>query len=322
MSKDDPFEGVEGEVGQLVAKRVQCRHRKSLIEGLFELLREDGRIASAVAGVAVTGRMQHRGIVNIPGEKSFFGHEIRAMFGCPKGKVIVGCDSDACQIRMLAGRMNDPDYTNTVLNGNKEDGSDMHSVNMRAAKLDDRDVSKTFFYGFLFGAGDAKVGKIVGGNASRGKQLKEQFIQGLPALGDLLDRLKAEWRATARRKYNPRFNQWEYFDGIITGLDGRPIKVSSEHQLLVYLLQSDEAVMMAAAYNKANAELSRKYKKGIQFGFLTWMHDEFQIECDEEIAEDVGKIAARSIEWAGKFYKIPCPHKGDYKIGTSWAETH
>jgi hypothetical protein len=324
LSKDDPFEGVEGEVGKLVSKRVQCRHRKSLVEGLLELVRDDGRISSSIAGMAVTGRMQHRGIVNIPGEKSFFGHEIRQIFSCPPGKVIVGCDSDACQIRMLAGRMNDPAYTETVINGKKEDGTDMHTVNMNATDglVTNRDDAKTFFYGFLFGAGDGKVGKIIKGTAAQGKMLKTKFIDGLPALKALLEKLTAEWRATAKKRMNKKFDRIEYYDGTIIGLDGRPIKIPSEHQLLVYMLQSDEAIMMAAAYCKVNSDLSKRYIKGKQFGFLTWMHDEYQIECDEDIADDVGKIAAAAIEWAGKYYKIPCPHKGDYKIGRNWAETH
>ena len=37
-------------------------------------------------------------------------------------------------------------------------------------------------------------------------------------------------------------------DGWITGLDGRPIFLSSEHMILVYMLQSDEAICMAGAY--------------------------------------------------------------------------
>lgn len=322
LSKDDPFDGVEGEVGKLVAKRVQCRHRRSLVEGLLQLIRPDGRIASAVAGVAVTGRLKHRGIVNIPQAKSFFGKELRSMFIAAPGKVLVGCDSDACQIRMLAGRMNDPQYTETVVNGQKEDGTDMHTVNMKAAGLPDRDTAKTFFYGFLFGSGDAKTGKIVKGSAARGKQLKEDFLEGLPKLGELLERLQLEWRATAKKRFNAKFGRVEYYDGVVTGLDGRPIKVASEHAVLVYVLQSDESIMMAAAYNKMNSELKKKYVYGKDFGVLTWQHDEWQIECKPEIADDIGQISAAAIEWAGKHFKIACPHKGDYSIGRNWSETH
>ena len=322
LSKDDPFEGVEGEAGQLVAKRVQCRHRRSLIEGLQALVRPDGRIGSAIAGMAVTGRMQHRNIVNIPAAKSFFGKELRSIFTCPPGKVLVSTDSDGNQLRQLAGRMGDKAYIEALCNGVKENGTDLHSINQRAAGLPDRDMAKTFIYGFLFGAGDAKIGKIVKGNAARGKALKEKFLAGLPALADLLTKLAEEWKQTARKKYNPQWNRWEYFDGTITGLDGRPIKVKSEHQILVYLLQSDEAIQMSAAYNWTIAKLKRKYRYGEQVNAVCFYHDEYTFECDEGIAEDVKKITEEGIAWAGRFYNIQCPHVGQGKIGLNWYEVH
>jgi hypothetical protein len=174
----------------------------------------------------------------------------------------------------------------------------------------------------LFGAGDAKIGKIVKGNSQRGKQLKEEFLRGLPALGALLERLRAEWRRTAKKRINKKYGRVEYFDGIITGLDGRPIKVSSEHQILVYLLQSDEAVQMAAAYNWTIAQLKKKYRYGEQVHVVCWMHDEYTFECDPDIADDVKKISEEGIAWAGRFYKIACPHVGQGKIGRNWYEIH
>lgn len=77
MSKEDPFNGIEGKLGRLVAKRVQCRHRKSTIEGLMKLVRPDGRIPSVVKTLADTSRAIHAGIVNIPQAKSFFGKQMK-----------------------------------------------------------------------------------------------------------------------------------------------------------------------------------------------------------------------------------------------------
>lgn len=323
LSKDDPFEGIEGKIGNLVAKRVQCRHRKSSIEGFLKLIRPDGTIPSVIANIAVTGRVTHKNIVNIPGAKSFFGKQMRKIFISRPGMVIVGTDSDACQIRMLAGRMNDPAYTEVVVNGKKENGTDMHTVNMVAAKLPNRDDAKTFFYGFLFGAGDAKVGKIVKGSAARGRELKENFMKGLPALGDLVARLTAEWRKTAKKRYNPKFNRMEYYNGVVTGLDGRPIVIPSEHQILVYILQSDEAIMMAAAFNRVSKLLEKEgYVYGLDYGFLCWMHDEYNIECLEKHAPRVKQLSEEAIAWAGKFFNIPCPHIGHGSIGKNWYEVH
>lgn len=322
LSKDDPFEGINGALGRLVARRVQCRQRKSIIEGWLKIVRPDGRIASSVANLAETGRATHRGIVNVPGAKSFYGKQMRQTYVAAAGKVLVGTDSDSCQIRMLCGRMNDPVYTDNVLNGKKEDGTDIHSVNMRAAGLPNRDAAKTFFYGFLFGAGDAKVGKIVKGTSSDGRRLKEQFLSGLPALGALMERLVKEWRSNAKQRFNPKFNRMEYFDGWITGLDGRPIYVSSEHAILVYLLQSDEAIMMSKAYCLLCERLAAKYEYGRQWGVVCWYHDEYTIECDEDIAQDVKTISEQCIVDAALFYNIPCPHVGDGKIGKDWYAIH
>lgn len=322
LSKDDPFEGVEGEVGKLVAKRVQCRHRKSLIEGLLALVRPDGRIASAVAGMAVTGRMQHRNIVNIPAAKSFFGKELRQMFSCAPGKVLVSTDSDQNQLRQLAARMLEPAYIEAIVNGRKEDGTDVHTLAQKMAELPTRDDAKTFQYGVLFGAGDAKTGKIVKGTAAHGRALKERFFKNLPGLQRLMDNLIAQWRKTAKKKFNPKWNRVEYYDGIIIGLDGRPIKVASEHQILVYLLQSDEAIQMSAAYNWAIAKLKKKYRYGEQVHVVCFYHDEFTFECDKDIADDVKAITEEAIAWAGRFYNIQCPHVGQGKIGKNWYEVH
>lgn len=321
MNKDDPFEGVSGFVGKLIVRRVQCRHRRSQIEGWFKAIRSDGRIASVVANLAETGRATHKRIVNVPNGDAFFGKWMRKCFVADEGKVLVGVDSAGCQIRMLAARMGDKGYMDTVLNGDKNLGTDIHSVNMRAAGLDSRGNAKTFFYGFLFGAGDLKVGKIVKGTAVQGRQLKEQFLKGLPALGELMKALVTEWRRNAKRR-SGRWGKLEYYDGWITGLDGRPIFVSSEHAILVYVLQSDEAIMMAAAYCWAFRRISAKYVWGKQWGIVCWMHDEINIECDPEIAEDVRDIVEKCISDAGNFYKIACPHEGDGAIGRNWYEVH
>jgi DNA polymerase-1 len=322
LSKDDPFDGIEGKVGSLVARRVQCRHRRSSIEGLTGLIREDGRIGSAINTLAATGRATHRGIVNIPGAKSFFGKQMRKIFICKEGFTLVGTDSDACQVRMLCGRMNDPVYTDNVLNGKKEDGTDIHSVNMRAAGLGNRDDAKTFFYGFLFGAGDTKVGKIVKGSSADGKRLKNQFLEGLPALKELLETLTKQWKATAKQRYNAKFNRMEYYNGYIIALDGRPVLVPSEHQVLVYLLQSDEAIMMSVAYILFNKEMEKRYVYGVDYGVVCWMHDEYNVECRIEIKDTVAKLAEEAIAAAGRFFKISCPHIGQAKIGRDWYAIH
>lgn len=322
LSKDDPFEGVEGKVGKLVAKRVQCRQRRGIIDGLLLLIREDGRIPSVVNTLAVTGRATHRNIVNIPKASSFYGKQMRSIFSSREGYVLVGTDSAGNQLRQLAGRMNNPVYTKALIEGKKEDGSDNHSLTRDIGELESRDIAKNVMYCLLFGGGDAKLAKTAKKPAGSGADLRAKLYRGLDGLGTLMEKLTKEWKETAKQRYNNKFNRFEYFDGIITGLDGRPIKVPSEHQLLVYLLQSDEAIHMAKAYNLLCARLREKYVWGVDYGVVCWYHDEYTIECKEEIAEDVKRISEECIRDAGEFYKISCPHAGEGAIGKNWYSIH
>lgn len=272
LSKDDPFDGVDGVTGKLAARRVQLRQRRGIIEGLIQIIRNDGRIASIINTLAVTGRATHRGIVNIPKAGSFFGRQMRSIFTSKEGYVLVGTDSDGCQLRMLAGRMGNEDYTKALCEGDKKLGTDNHSLTAKIGDLESRDIAKNVMYCLLFGGGDAKLAKTAKKPPNQGAVLRDKLYRGLDGLGTLMDGLTKEWRATARQKYNPKFRRMEYFDGYITGLDGRPIKVPYEHQLLVYLLQSDEAIMMAMAYVKVCRDLNKKYKYGEDFGVVCWYH--------------------------------------------------
>lgn len=321
LSKDDPFEGIEGKLGRLVAKRVQCRHRKSSLEGLLALVRADGCIPSVIHNLAVTGRAIHRNIVNIPAAKSFFGKQMRKVFSTREGMVLVGTDSDSCQVRMLAARMGSKTYIDAIVSGKKEDGTDNHSLTQKICGLDSRDTAKTVLYCLLFGGGDTKLGKSAK-MPGQGPEIRRKLYQGFDGLEELVEKLTREWKATAKKRYNSKWGKMEYYDGCITGLDGRPIRVPYEHQLLVYLLQSDEAIMMAAAYNIASKRLAAKYDYGKDYGFVCWMHDEYTVECIPEIAKDVKKICEKAIVDAAKFFKLKCPHIGDGQIGNNWYEIH
>jgi len=131
-----------------------------------------------------------------------------------------------------------------------------------------------------------------------------------------------EWKSNAKSRTNA-WGKKEYYNGWIAGLDGRPIFIKSEHQILVYMLQSDEAIMMSAAYCLMYKRLNnRGYVWGIDYGIVCFYHDEVEVECKKEIAEDVAQIMQDCIVDAGLYYNIKCPHEGDAQIGNSWYEIH
>src|SRR5690606_22039398 len=93
-----------------------------------------------------------------------YGADCRACFVASPGYVLVGCDAEGLELRMLAHYMAPYDggaYVEAVVNGRKEDETDVHNVNKRAAGLNKRDSAKTFIYALIYGAGDYKLGEIV-----------------------------------------------------------------------------------------------------------------------------------------------------------------
>lgn len=325
LSKDDPFDGVQGGLGKLIAKRVQCKQRLGIIEGWKENLRPDGRLTAGVSGTAATGRLRHKGIVNVPSpsKKTFFAKQMRNIFIASPGMVMVGVDSKGNQIRQLAARMNDPVFTQAVLTGTAEEANDHHSLTQKASGVPTREHAKNVFYALIFGAGDAKLGSIIGGRAAQGKELKARLMAGLPGLKRCIEELTVEWRDTAQKWYDKKLGRWTMHNGYITGIDGRPILVESEHAILNYALQSDEAIQMGVGYVMVHKRMEeRGYELGKDWGMLIWMHDEYQMEARPEIVEEVGQIACDCIAWAGRYLKIHCPHEGSMKIGNNWTECH
>ena len=241
-------------------------------------------------------------MAQIPNAGSIYGPECRECWSVEEGNVLVGCDASGLELRMLAHYMKDNGYVRTVCEGSSKDGTDVHTVNQRAAGLASRDNAKTFIYAFLYGAGDAKIGSIVGGSARDGTKLKAKFLQQTPALAKLIERVKKQ---AAK--------------GWVPGLDGRRIWVRSEHAALNSLLQGAGAIVM----KKALVLFDNKVKANKwPVKYVANVHDEFQLECPKEIAEEVGKAAKLSIVEAGEVFQLRCPLDGEYKIGRNWRETH
>ena len=87
---EDSFESIGEEEGhslKLLKERMVWSHRRSLIQGLISLTRQDGKISGEANPCATpTARMRHKGIVNIPAAGAPFGEECRSLFRANKRK--------------------------------------------------------------------------------------------------------------------------------------------------------------------------------------------------------------------------------------------
>lgn len=293
------LDGIDLPEAKVISEYLMLQKRYAQVHSWLEHVQEDGRVhGRVISNGAVTGRMTHQSpnMAQVPASHSPYGHECRSCWTVPEGKKLVGFDASGLELRMLAHYMNDKEFTNVLLT------EDIHTRNQLAAGLETRPQAKTFIYAFLYGAGDAKIGTIVGGSAKDGADLKRRFLSNTPALESLRERVT---RASGR--------------GYLTGLDGRRLRVRSEHAALNTLLQAAGAIVMKQALVILD-DYAKQWK--LDYNFIGNIHDEVQSEVVADQAEKYGWLAVECLKAAGVHFNLRCPLDGEFQIGTTWAETH
>ena len=265
---------------------------------------KDGKIRhTIVSGGTVSGRAAHRNpnLATVPKTSLPYGQQCRELFTVPTGWSLVGVDLQGLELRALASFLDDGgEYTKQILSG------DIHQYTADQIGVQ-RSVAKTFIYALCFGAGDTKIGSIVGGKAKDGKALKASFYKNMPAFAKLQNNLK---QASKR--------------GHLVGLDGRKLYIrgGEERRLLSQLLQSSGAIICKKWLQLVDQQINEQFgpEKAYCVG---WVHDELQLACEnKEIADEVLKIAIKMARYTGEYFKTACPMDADGKVARTWADTH
>lgn len=276
--------------------------------GWLKLVQADGRIHGAINSCGtITGRATHNSpnVSQVPANRATYGKECRACFTVPQGWKLVGADMAGLELRTFAHYLSIFDhgaYAKIVTEG------DVHTHNQTMAGLETRDQAKTFIYALIYGAGDQKIGTIVGGTSAQGAKLRHRFMRELPAYAKLKSRVE-----TACSK------------GYIHGLDGRYLYIRSQHSALNTLLQGAGAILckqwLMSFYDHM---VAHGYTHGYSGDFVIcgWIHDEIQVACKEELTDTVGNALVECAKRAGEPFRFTVPLDSSFTVGTNWSETH
>jgi DNA polymerase I-like protein with 3'-5' exonuclease and polymerase domains len=300
---------------KFLATYLLCTKRLGMLadgDGAWLKLQRNGRLHGRVnTNGAVTGRCTHSGpnMAQVPTDPAY-----RALFVPDKGSVLVGVDASGLELRCLAhflGKYDGGAYARKVI------ASDIHWENAKSFSLvgnttqdkanpahkSSRNQAKGGIYALIYGAADAKLGLVLGGNAKLGKRSRSSFMASVPAFASLKNDIEVIVAAKNR----------------LVGIDGRVLPIRSGHAALNTLLQSAGAVVMKMA-----AVLAHKHFKDnkLEVKQVASVHDEYQFMCHHSIAQRVGGLGTQAIREAGEFFKFRCPLDGEFRVGANWAETH
>lgn len=281
-------------------------------EAWLKAVAKDGRLHGRVnTNGAITGRCTHSrpNMAQIPSKP-----EYRGLFIAAAGYKLVGVDASGLELRCLAhylGKYDGGEYARAILDG------DIHWENAKAFGLIGdvaqdkanpehkaaRNQAKGAIYALIYGAGNDKLGLVLGGDNRRGKRARTNFEAKVPAY----TRLKEDVSNSIGMR------------GWLRGIDSRPLYPRSEHAALNTLLQSAGAVVMKQACVRAHM---RFQAEKIDVQQVASVHDEYQFMVSPDKAEEVGKIVVWAISTAGEDLGFRCPLDGEYRVGDNWAETH
>ena len=286
---------------QMFSRFFLLQKRTGMLKSWIKECHDDNKVRGRVMTLkTITGRMAHNSpnMAQVPASYSPYGKEFRSLWTIsdPDNYNLVGTDASGLELRCLAHYMKDKEYIHEVVNG------DVHTANMKMAGLTNRDQAKTFIYAFLYGAGPAKIGNVVGGKSAQGRQLIETFLTNMPAL----KRLRTQVTEAATQ-------------GAIKGLDGRWLQIRSAHAALNTLLQGAGAIICKEWLVQMTKQIN---EMKLNVKLVGSIHDEYQFEVSIEDTPQFCKITKQAILDTEKSLGVLCPLDSEYKIGKTWAETH
>ena len=287
---------------EMFSRYFLLQKRTGLLKSWIQECQEDERVRGKVLTLrTVTGRMAHHGpnMAQVPAIYSPYGKECRSLWTVSNTDThsLVGTDASGLEIRCLAHYMDNPKFTDIVLSG------DVHTANQQAAGLKTRDQAKTFIYAFLYGAGAAKIGKIVGGDADVGQKLISKFLSNMSALKVLRENIQERIKD----------------HNTIRGLDGRMLYIRSPHAALNTLIQGAGAIICKQWLIQMDKRINQL---GIDAKLVASVHDEYQFEVLKSDVKRFTKITKESMWDTQRIFNFKCDLDCDYKIGKTWAETH
>lgn len=332
---------LQGELPSKVVRFLSLRNRLGVLNGWLENKRLDwdGRLTAGASGIASTHRQKHVTVVNVPKAQDdvLLGKEYRALFTVDEGNNLIGVDQSALEARCQGNwtyKYDGGESARELIDG------DIHSKNAKAFYEEDtvnfdiysedfdkdckefkpfRSKSKNGYYGIIYGCSADKLASTLGRPEKLGKSLLEKFWEANPALKKLKDKVEEFWSTTGGKKWIP-------------GLDGRRLYSRSQHSLINLLMQSTASIIVDYSLCLFDVkmgglkldELGRPYYRYLNkiVKRVQYTHDEYGVETDSSISEEISKIMEWTMSEAGTRLNLNVPLVGESKIGKNWKETH
>lgn len=260
----------------------------------------------------------------------------RSCFIAEPGNKWISVDYNGQESFIMASLSNDKLMLDELLNGS----GDLHSLTAKLVfpqippetplkdikKLyhDLRQDAKGYEFAFNYGGNDATLARNYGINPSWAKEVYERYMQGFSGLCAYQEnqrKLVKKLGYIVMNKLGYRahifdFEDWPYLEQVDPKKYRKRVS-DSERQSINYRIQGTGSAMFKLASVKLFKWIRRNNLLGI-VKYCIPAHDEMNIECPEELVDEVSKVVVECMRSAGVYFCPNAPLDATPEIGDFW----
>ena len=256
-----------------------------------------------------TGRLAcaNPNIQQIPHEEEF-----RRCFVAEEGHTLVIADYSQIELRILAEVSGDPAFVDAFQRG--EDlhsltAATMYGVPMEEVTKDQRSDAKRINFGLMYGRGAKSLSAQLGTDEARGRQLIDEYFANYPMVQRFLQR-------TANRATRDR--TLRTLAGRIRKFGDDPVeddRGAMRREAMNYPIQGSSADIAKLALAYISRDL-----KGMDARLVNSIHDEFVVECREDLAAEVSEKMSAAMTRAGERILEKVPVEVEVVVSREWTK--
>ncbi len=256
-----------------------------------------------------TGRLActNPNIQQIPHEDEF-----RSCFVAEEGNTLVIADYSQIELRILAEVSDDAGFVEAFQKGedlHRVTAATMFGVGKDEVTKDQRSAAKRINFGLMYGRGARSLSAQLGTDDERARVLIDEYFANYPGVQKFLQ--STANRAMKTRTLRTLAGRVRKF-GDTSGLD-RQDKGALRREAMNYPIQGSSADIAKLALVYLHEAL-----RDLDARLINSIHDEFVVECREDLAEEVTERMEDAMIRAGKVLLKKVPPEVEVGVSREW----
>jgi len=240
--------------------------------------------------------------------------EFRSCFVAEQGNVLVIADYSQIELRILAEVSGDPGFVRAFQEGedlHRVTAATMFGVEKDAVTKEQRSAAKRINFGLAYGRGAKSLSAQLGTDEERARELIAEYFANYPKVQRYLQATADEAvKMGTLRTLSGRIRKF----GDVSGLDSMT-KGALRREAMNFPIQGASADIAKLALNYIREQL-----EDLEAHLINCIHDEFVVECKQDVAEEVAERTKVAMNKAGAALLKKVPVEVEVAISHEWSK--